>query len=184
LRATRITPDEYRPEGTPVLMQSDLRGRRDESERKHVNLEELRAKKPVLTEPGDVILATIGEKPYAVVDREGGYVLGGSLQALRIQCDWLDPDVVAAFLSSSRTAQFSVGVAIRHVKLQDLELPRLTEAETARLRDLLQSTEATAQAAAEAAESAGELKRSLVEGLVSGAIRIDADSRTSKKGRS
>ena len=170
LRATRITPDDYRSQGTPVVMQSDLRGRRDESERKYVNVDELRTN-PVFTEPGDVILATIGEKPYAVVDRQGGFVLGGSLQALRIHCDWLDPDVVAAFLSSSRTAQFSVGVAIRHG-----EAPRPRAATAYSSRDRPSSScprparaDATMQAAAETAESAFNLKRALVEGLVSGA---------------
>jgi hypothetical protein len=171
LRATRITPQDYRTQGTPVLMQSDLRGRSPGDEPKYVNVKNLKTA-PVFTERGDVILATIGEKPYAVVDRKGGSVLGGSLQALRIHCDWLDPDVVAALLSSSRTAQFSVGVTVRHVKLRDLELPKLTPDETALLREILDRIEATEQPAGEAAESAASLKRGLVEGLVSGSIRL------------
>jgi len=171
LRATRITPADYRAQGTPVLMQSDLRGRRPRDEQKYVNVKRLKTA-PTFTEPGDVILATIGEKPYAVVDREGGSVLGGSLQALRIHCDWLDPDVVAALLSSSHTAQFSTGATIRHVKLRDLELPRLTPHETALLREVLHRIEATEEAAGETAESAASLKSGLVEGLVSGSIRL------------
>ncbi len=131
LRARGITRDDYRPSGTRVIMQRDLGGKTAPEEWRFVDVDEL-DRPPVLTQRGDVIMATIGEKPYAVVDEEGGLVLGGSLQVLRINVDWLDPVVVAALLGSSETARVQTSGAIKRVNLRDLAIPRLTHEECMR----------------------------------------------------
>lgn len=170
LRATRITPDDYRSSGTRVITQRDLRGKTPREEWRFVNVDEL-DRPPVITKPGDVLMATIGEKPYAVVEETGGIVLGGSLEALRIHVGWLDPVVVAALLGSSETARFLTGGAIKHVKLRDLAIPRLMPEEMRELRSLLEQLQKTEELAAETAGGAAELRARIVDGLAAGVIR-------------
>ena len=129
LRPGRLDKSDYKTAGTPVLTQTALQ--RDGSPprfERYVDLEAVGHQ--VLTQAGDVILATIGDRPYAVVDPEGGAVLGNNLELLRIQSEWLDPELVAACLSSSNTARAASGSAVKRVRLRDLTIPALS-AETA-----------------------------------------------------
>jgi hypothetical protein len=168
LRPGRLDKGDYTTEGTPVLTQSALN--RDSSPpdfQRYVDLETLPGRH-VITQPGDVILATIGERPYAVVDRHGGAVLGNDLEVLRIHVDWLDPDVVAACLSSSQTARAVTGATIPRVRLRDLTLPAMSAETTAAVRETLRRLREIEAAAHDLASAAARARGLLVEAAVAG----------------
>ena len=175
LRPARLDKSDYKTAGTPVLTQTALQ--RDGSPprfERYIDLETVG--RQVLTQPGDVILATIGDRPYAVVDTEGGAVLGNNLELLRIQCDWLDPQLVAACLSSSHTARAATGSAMKRVRLRDLAVPALS-AETAQtLRVNLRRAADLERSARDMLGAANEARDVLIEAAAAGISIAEATS--------
>lgn len=166
LRPGRLDRSDYVESGTPVLTQSSLRrdGAPPEFER-FVDLDGV--PEQVLTQPGDVILATVGERPYAVVDRTGGAVLGQGLEALRLTSSF-DPQVVAAVLSSSRSRRAVTGSTIPRVRLRDLAIPALSpecQSTAANALDRLAEIEAIGK---EIAATAAEARSTVVESVAAG----------------
>jgi hypothetical protein len=176
LRPGRLDRSDYVNSGTPVLTQTSLRrdGAPPDFER-FVDLN--RVSEQVLTQAGDVILATVGERPYAVVDTTGGAVLGPGLEALRLGSSF-DPTVVAALLSSSQSRRAVTGSTIPRVRLRDLSIPALppdTEHTATGALNRLSELEALAS---EISAAAHEARQVLVESLAAGTdIRIKEEAK-------
>jgi hypothetical protein len=168
LRPGRLNKGDYVSAGTPVLTQTALN--RDGSAPnfdRYVDLETVPGPQ-VITQPGDVILATIGDRPYAVVDEQGGAILGNNLELLRIRATWLDPHVVAACLSSSQTARAVTGTTIPRVRMRDLTLPAMTAETTAMVGDNLARLRQIEDAAQGLATAAAEARHLVVEAIMAG----------------
>ena len=167
LRPRRLDKGDYTTSGIPVVTQTVLN--RDGTTPKFERfVDSGTAERQTVTRPGDVILATVGERPYAVVDEHGGNVLGGNLEALRIHADWLNPDVVAACLSSSRTAGAVTGTTIPRVRLRDLALPSMTTETMQVVRESVERLRRSEVGARQLAQAAAEARRILVEAIVAG----------------
>ena len=83
----------------------------------------------VVTQPGDVLLATTGTV-RACVDREGGSVLGSAVWCVRPQPEdaRLAPDLLALLLSSPRIAAQAVGGTVRRLRHpKDVTIPLIGE---------------------------------------------------------
>jgi type I restriction-modification system DNA methylase subunit len=173
LRPGRLDKSDYTTMGTPVLTQTALQrdGSRPKFER-YIDLEAVG--RQTITQAGDVILATIGDRPYAVVEREGGSVLGNNLELLRIHAEWLDPELVAAYLSSSRTARAATGSVMKRVRLRDLSIPAPTHETAAAFRDQLRNTAELERAAREVMQATGAARELLIEAAVAGAEIAEA----------
>jgi hypothetical protein len=120
------------------------------------------ASKMTVTKAGDVVVSTVGGPVRAFVDREGGHVLARPAQALRLRKGLMDPEVVAAFLTSERNRRFVTGSVMSRVSLRDLEVPILTADDAAELRNTLKALGEQERAARELAASAQELRQKLV----------------------
>jgi len=168
LRPGRLERSAYTTVGTPVLTQTALQrdGSRPTIER-YVDLDAVG--RQTITEAGDVILATIGDRPYAVVDHDGGFVLGNNLEVLRIRADSLDPELVAAYLSSSHSARATTGTVMKRVRLRDLSIPALTPETAHLLRDQLRHSADVERAAREVLRATSAARELLVEAAVGGA---------------
>lgn len=168
LRPGRLDKSDYTTVGTPVLTQTALQrdGSRPKFER-YVDLEA--AGRQTITRAGDVILATIGDRPYAVVDREGGAVLGNNLELLRIHAEWLDPELVAAYLSSSHTARAATGSVMKRVRLRDLSIPAPPEETAALLREQLHHAAELEREACQVLQATSSARELLIEAAVAGA---------------
>lgn len=119
----------------------------------------------VLTEPGDVLVATFGQLA-AMVDEVGGYSLDTGVVRIRVEGDQLQPEYLAAVIGGRWNHRFLTGQTVRRVPIKDLEIPVLPLAEqssfaraAAELRRV-QSVAAELQAAAASAlDSLAELAR-------------------------
>ncbi len=166
LRPGRLDKSDYVDSGTPVLTQTSLRrgGAPPDFER-FVDLD--RVTEQVLTQAGDVILATVGERPYAVVNPTGGAVLGPGLEALRLGSSF-DPTVIAALLSSSQSRRAVTGSIIPRVRLRDLSIPALSPGTERAATSALTRLSELEALAAEISAAAQEARQVLVESLAAG----------------
>lgn len=160
VRGVRFRQEECIPHGIRVLRTHDIRDTIANDDPCFADIDEMRPR-PVLTEPGDIILSPASGKLRTVVDEEGGHILASPLQALRFRADWVDPHVAAAFLASPRNRRFakSSNSAYTRVDLRDLELPVLPLEQAQRLRaalDDLATTERDARALADQAQAVRE----------------------------
>jgi hypothetical protein len=177
LSGTRIRAEDMRPYGIPVLGAAELRA--DGSIRRHrfVDLDQLPAK-PLLTEPGDIVILAEGNRTRAVVDEQGGAVISAPCQGLRLNDNRFDPYVTAAFLQAKANARFSGGVTFPHTRLQDLELPRLSPDETRELSAFLRALSRQRRLALETVQAADELAQQVIDGIADGALQVVAQTRS------
>jgi predicted DNA-binding transcriptional regulator AlpA len=160
------------PVGVPVL--ESPWSRRGKPIYQFVDLAKLKGKAK-LTEPGDVVVVTVGDQPRAFVDEHGGHVLPDFMQALRIRGSGLDPIVLAGLLSAPSNRRFVEGATIPRIRLLDLELPRLTHEETRSLRTVLERLSRLESAATDVSRSASELRDNILDGVVGGQLEVRFD---------
>ena len=125
-----------------------------------------------LTEPGDVIVNTVG-KVRAEVDESGGHQPSRVLWVIRTNPRELDPHFLASALTGAWNQKSNKGYSVAGAPLRSLEipiLPRETQAEIAETLKELTHTEKAAQALA---ESANQARNTLLE-----AARYGADLTT------
>jgi phage terminase Nu1 subunit (DNA packaging protein) len=163
IRGVRFRPEDCLAEGVRVLRTRDIRDAIANDEPCHAIPDEMKPR-PVLTQPGDVILSPASGRLRAVVDETGGHILASPLQALRFRTEWLDPHVAAAFLESSRNRRFAKGMSSGYarVDLRDLELPLLSLEEANRMREALDHLARTERDARELALRAHEVRESIL----------------------
>jgi hypothetical protein len=169
IRGMRVKPDDCLSEGVRVLRPRDIRDGFAVDDPCYVELDAMKPR-PILTQPGDIIVSPASGKLRALVDEEGGHVLASPLQALRFGPDWLDRHVAAAFLESPRNRRFATGVnwGYARVDVRDLELPVLPPEEARRLRETLDQLSEAYRYARELATSAGNVRETLLDFGMSG----------------
>jgi hypothetical protein len=123
-----------------------------------------------LTRPGDVIILPESERPKAFVDEEGGNVIAAPLQAIRLQPEGFEPQLVAALLASREAGRLATGTTVRRVKLRDLDLPVIDPEAGRVFGDLLKLLETEEQRATELAAASSALREALVSALWVGVV--------------
>jgi hypothetical protein len=169
LRGARIGEVRLSKTGIPLVGAPEVRLR--EPRQRYIPATAL-PERVEITRPGDVLIAPISNPPKALIETEGGRVLAAPLVALRSLGGGPPPQVLAAAVSSEHNVRNVGGAAIPHVRVQDLELPRLSQEageRTARLLAALDDQIASAEALAQEARA---LRAALSDGLA--ADRIDA----------
>ena len=151
-----VTPGDVR-DGLPALAevptdeQSNLAGGRDERSRR-----------------GDVLVTT-WNVVRAVVDDQGGRIIGNGIHRLRVDEKQCDPLYVARCLCGTWNDRFKKGATIQRVDLRELEIPLLPLPEQEQLVKALQEVEQLARQAAEVAEAAASAASAVLD-----AVRYDA----------
>ncbi|WP_082946301.1 N-6 DNA methylase [Mycobacterium sp. E1747] len=154
--AVLITPSEVR-DGLPVLDelptdgQPSLAGGRDER-----------------TRAGDVLVTT-WNAIRAVVDEQGGRIVGSGVHRLRVDDKQCEPHYVARCLCGSWNERFKKGASIQRVDLRDLEIPLVPLPDQERLVEALREIEQLARHAAAVAEAAAASATAILD-----AVRYDA----------
>lgn len=154
--AVLITPSEVR-DGLPVLDelptdgQPSLAGGRDER-----------------TRAGDVLVTT-WNAVRAVVDEQGGRIIGSGVHRLRVDGKQCEPHYVARCLCGSWNERFKKGASIQRVDLRDLEIPLVPLPDQERLVEALREIEQLARHAAAVAEAAAASATAILD-----AVRYDA----------
>ncbi|HEY6551662.1 MAG TPA: N-6 DNA methylase [Solirubrobacterales bacterium] len=157
IKGTRVKPEDCLSSGVPVLRTRDIAAKFGEPvEPCYIAID------AALTKPGDIVLSPASGSLRAFVDRNGGHVVARPLQALRLLDDFMDPEVVAAFLESPRNRRFVTGAAYARVSLRDLELPTLAARDSETLRVALEGLGHQERLAGELASSAQRLRHTLV----------------------
>jgi hypothetical protein len=176
LRPARIKADDYGDEGLPVWLPGNINDlwRRDEPPR-FVDPELADARS--VTEPGDIVLTTIGGIRTRV-DEEGGHVLATSLQALRLKPDIFDAHAVAALLTSEPNRRLLTGTTIPRVNVLELEIPRLDLATATQTGELLRALEYELETTNAVVARAETLRKAVVDALATGAATIGDLSKT------
>lgn len=172
MRGVKVAPDACLPSGVRALRTRDIKdGRIGEEEPCFVELSGM-SPQPALTKRGDVIVSPGSGKPRAVVDPTGGHVLVSPLQAVRIHGNWIDSELVAAFLQSPRNRRFVAGTTLGHarVDVRDLEIPVLPKDESDRLLEALSEIRETKRRASDLIRGADNLRDALLD-----AANVDAD---------
>lgn len=169
IKGGAIPRDAILKKGTPVLV-SPWSRLGDERQR-FVDLKKLK-RNTRLTEPGDVVVIVVGEVPRAFIDEVGGNVLPDFMMALRIKRAGIDPMVLAGLISAPANARFVVGATIPRLSLLEVEVPVLTEEETATLRDMLKAVSLQESAAKELSRSAADLRDNILDAFVAGQIEL------------
>jgi hypothetical protein len=186
VRGVRVRPEDCQATGVRALRTRDVKAGIAEAEDPcYVDPDTMRPR-PVLTEPGDIIVSPGSGKPIATVDTAGGYVLVYPLQALRIKGDLADKQVIASFLESSRNRRFLEGTSAAYARLDlsELEVPMLPRDETERLGAALRRIAAYEDLSRELAESARIARDALLElaGADNAPLRGQASSATTGEG--
>jgi hypothetical protein len=151
-----VTPGDVR-DGLPVLTevpganQSALIGQRDERSQR-----------------GDVLVTT-WNVVRAVVDEQGGRVIGNGVHRLRADDKQCDPFYVARCLCGTWNERFKKGATIQRVDLRELEIPLLPLSEQKQLVTALREVEQLARQAAEVVEAAAATASATLD-----AVRYDA----------
>ena len=129
------------------------------------------------TEPGDVVLQTMGTV-RAMVDREGGHLVADPLWVIRPAPDdpRVAPDVLALLLSSPRVDQLTVGTTIQRLRLEDVTIPLLERADAEQLASIAGLLQRTQTAALDVVQASGACLESLV-GAVENGVRIEVEDR-------
>ncbi|BBY58375.1 N-6 DNA methylase [Mycolicibacterium sarraceniae] len=154
--AALVTPNEVR-DGLPVLdqlpidAQPNLVGGRDER-----------------TRVGDVLVTT-WNVVRAVVDKQGGRLIGNGVYRLRVDDKQCEPNYVARCLCGTWNERFKKGATIQRVDLRELEIPLIPLSEQARLVGALREIEQLARQAAAVAEAAAASATAILD-----AVRYDA----------
>lgn len=151
-----VTPSDVRDglpkrAEVPAADQSALLGGRDER-----------------SQPGDVLVTT-WNAVRAVVDEQGGRIIGNGVHRLRADEKQCDPLYVARCLCGSWNERFKKGATIQRVDLRELEIPLLPLSEQEQLVTALRQVEQLAQEAAAVAEAAAASAAAILD-----AVRYDA----------
>jgi hypothetical protein len=151
-----VTPSDVR-DGLPVLAEfpvadelAPLGGRDERSQR------------------GDVLVTT-WNAVRAVVDEQGGRIIGNGVHRLRADEKQCDPFYVARCLCGTWNERFKKGATIKRVDLRELEIPLLPLSEQEQLVKALREVEQLARQAAQVAEAATAAASAILD-----AVRYDA----------
>lgn len=167
---TRISPDEYRDEGTEVITVASLGGK---ASPRFVDLEVLR-QRPVLTKVGDIVVGVRQSGPRSVVVESDGHVVGPGLQLVRVmQPDLVRPALLAKLLSSRHAAAFLQGATTSRLDLTGVTLAALDESTSEELERSLRQLETIRDASRLAASLAEQLEEELITGVMAGAVRLN-----------
>lgn len=151
-----VTPTEVR-DGLPALdpspsdEQPNLVGGRDER-----------------TQVGDVLVTT-WNAVRAVVDDQGGRLIGNGVYRLRVDENQCEPNYVARCLCGTWNDRFKKGATIQRVDLRELEIPLIPLSEQQRVVEALREIEQLARQAAAVAEAAAASATAILD-----AVRYDA----------
>lgn len=144
VRGVRVRAEECLEEGVRTLRTRDIGERSilEDNEPCFIDPSERRGR-AVLTEVGDIVVSPGGGNLRAVVDERGGHLLVRPLEGIRLRGDWLDPHVIAAFLTSDRNHRFLTGTTAgwARVDVRNLEIPLLPPTQAQRLHELMGQTE-------------------------------------------
>lgn len=151
-----VTPSDVR-DGLPVLAEvpvadelAPLGGRDERSQR------------------GDVLVTT-WNAVRAVVDEQGGRIIGNGVHRLRADKKQCDPFYVARCLCGTWNERFKKGATIQRVDLRELEIPLLPLSEQEQLVEALREVEQLARQAAQVVEAATAAASAILD-----AVRYDA----------
>jgi N-6 DNA Methylase len=163
VRGIRVRPDDIRPSGTPILRAQDVPpDSRQPTE--HVDPETL-PRSCQLTRPGDLAVAFVGGRLHAAVERHGGRVPALPVQVLRLEEDWLDPALAAAFLASPSNRHLAAAASSgrAHLDLRELQLPAIPRERTAALREALSALTTTETLARELLAASDRARDALLD---------------------
>lgn len=139
------------------------------------HLEEAPGTSAVVTQPGDVVLSTL-HPPRALVDHEGGHVLGSSLWLIRPLTDdpRLDPHLLTLLLSNPRIAAQTVGSSVRRLRRpEDVAIPMLRREDARALTEWASAVAAWSSAAADVQAAVGAAVQAVSAAVDAGAsVRI------------
>ncbi len=166
---TRISPDEYRDEGTEVVTLAGL----GNGSRRFVDVESLR-QRPVLTKAGDIVVGVRQSGPKALLIKHDGLVVGPGLHVVRVtKPDLVHPALLAKLLSSRHAAAFLQGASASRLDLTGITLAALDDVTSAELERRLRQLEAIRDASRLAANLAEQLEQELITGVMAGAVRLN-----------
>ena len=163
VRGIRLRHEDARPSGTRVLHSRGIRPS-DPEPPTYVDLTIL-PQIPRLTRAGDIVLSLTGDDLRTFVDTQGGCVLALPLQALRLDEEWLDPTVAAAFLASPRNRRLLAGMAPTqaHLEVRELQLPALPASQVAEMRKTLKQIDHSEQLARDVLIASREARDALLD---------------------
>ena len=115
-----------------------------------------------LTEPGEILVSTIGKLAVAL-DESGGHLLATGVVGLRVRGNQLRPDYLAAVLDGKWNSRFFTGQTIQRVPVRELEVPILTLTDQAALAQLAANLQGLRKAAEQLQRAATEALESLAE---------------------
>jgi type I restriction-modification system DNA methylase subunit/predicted DNA-binding transcriptional regulator AlpA len=170
IRPARLRPGDFRDEGLPVWVPTDVRPEWERDEERRF-ADPAAVDQRSITQPGDIVFTTIGDL-RARVDREGGHVLGTSLHGLRLDPKLFDSEAVAALLASEQNRGL-MGGTIPRVNIRELQFPRLDPEAAVQLRDTLQQVDAEEQAGRAIAEGAAEVRAAVIDAVAAGVAVIE-----------
>lgn len=117
-----------------------------------------------VTEPGDVLVAAVGDRRIAAtVDWEGGHLFGADVTAVRLTHGAMPPRVAARFLQAPRNAQALVGTGMPKIDARALALPAFSAEHAAKLDELLVALEAYEAAGRSILDNVAGLRRAVME---------------------
>lgn len=116
------------------------------------------------THAGDVLVTT-WNAVRAVVDEQGGRILGNGVYRLRVDEKQCTPHFVAQCLCGTWNERFSKGATIQRVDLRDLEIPLLPLSEQEQLVKALREVQQLADQAAAVAEAAAATASALLDAV-------------------
>jgi hypothetical protein len=163
VRGIRLGPEDARSSGTRVLRNRSMQPG-DPEPPEYADLTTL-PQTPRLTRPGDIVLSLAGDDLRTFVETQGGCALALPLQALRLDEEWLDPTVAAAFLASPRNRRLLAGMAPMqaHLEVRELQLPAIPVDQVAELRKTLGQIERSEQLARDVLISSREARDALLD---------------------
>jgi SAM-dependent methyltransferase len=163
VRGIRLRPEDARSSGTRVLRDRSMQPG-DPEPPAYVDLTAL-PQMPRLTRPGDIIVSLAGDDLKTLVETRSGCALALPLQALRLDEEWLDPTVAAAFLASPRNRRLLAGMAPMqaHLEVRELQLPAVPVDQVAELREMLGQIERSEQLAHDVLSASREARDALLD---------------------
>lgn len=137
VRGARWRSDDASREGMQVLRPGDM-GCGEESSRVYVDPAAAASRFLPVTHRGDIVVLA-GARLETMVEEQGGRMLALPLHVLRLNEDWLDPVIAAAFLASARNRRLAKEMGSNHPSLviPELQLPRIPADEACSLRAAL-----------------------------------------------
>lgn len=151
-----VTPSEVR-DGLPTLDELPIE-----------NLTSLASGRDERTQVGDVLATTLNTV-RAVVDEQGGRLIGNGVHRLRLDEMQCEPNYVARCLRGTWNERFKKGATIQRVDLRELEIPLIPLSEQERVVETLREIEQLARQAAAVAEAATASATAILD-----AVRYDA----------